>query len=238
LELSPTREASLDFQLVELPKAIGRMTELRFLILDTNHLRTLPNEICHLRKLLVLVVSNNALIMLPDAIGNMQQIESIHLTNNRLRDLPTSLFHLKNLTFLDVSSNKLRQLSDGIAALTQLRSLLLYDNRLGFIPESIIMLKHLKTLWLGQNRLRSLPRSLTQLKQLDWKRNYLSTILDGNPLVSPPLAVCRSGFAAIEQWHQQIGPGGNIDLDDLLQQSNDVESSVGGDMSSRFHTRR
>ena len=238
MELSPTREASLDFTLGELPPAIGRLTELRFLILDTNHLRTLPNELCNLRELLVLVISNNSLTALPDAIGHLEQLESVHLANNQLRDLPISFFNLRNLTFLDLTSNKLRQLSDGIGQLTELQTLLLYDNRLRTIPDSIIKLKFLTTLWLGRNRLRTLPRGLTQLKQLDWKNNYLSTILDENPLVHPPLSVCRVGFNAIDRWHQQHNSTvGFLNLDGV-QQGNDGQSSTGDGTASRYPLRR
>ncbi|CAF2400406.1 unnamed protein product [Rotaria sp. Silwood2] len=234
LELSPTREACLDFKLNELPRAISRLTELRFLILDTNNLRTLPNELCQLRELLVLIVSNNSLIALPDAIGYVEQLESIHLANNHIRDLPASFFYLRNLTFLDLSSNKLRQLSDGIGQLTELRSLLLYDNRLRLLPDTIGMLKCLTTLWLGRNRLRTLPRTLTQLKQLDWEHNYLSTILDDNPLLNPPLSVCRLGFAAIDRWHQQNSSVGFLALDGV-QQNYDGQNSMSNETTSRFH---
>ena len=67
---------------------------------------------------------------------------------------------------------------------------------------------------------------LTQLKQLDWKYNYLSTILDENPLLNPPLSVCQLGFDAIEKWHQNSSNVANLDLDGL-QQYNDGQSSVG-----------
>ncbi|CAF0818827.1 unnamed protein product [Rotaria sp. Silwood1] len=234
LELSPTREACLDFKLNELPRAIGRLTALHFLILDTNNLRTLPNELCQLRELLVLIVSNNSLIALPDAIGYMKQLESIHLANNHIRDLPASFFYLKNLTYLDLSSNKLRQLSDSIGQLTELRSLLLYDNRLRLLPDTISMLKCLTTLWLGRNRLRTLPRTLTRLKQLDWKHRYLSTILDDNPLLSPPLSVCRLGFTAIDKWHQQNSSIGILVLDDA-QENYDGQNSIVDETTSRYH---
>ncbi|CAF3330703.1 unnamed protein product [Rotaria socialis] len=234
LELSPTREASLDFKLNELPRSIGRLAELRFLILDTNALRKLPNELCQLRELLVLVLSNNNLDALPDTIGYMEQLESIHLANNRLRKLPESFFHLKNLTFLDLSSNKLGQLSDSISELTELRSLLLFDNRLRRLPDSIGMLKCLTTLWLGRNRLRTIPRTLTTLRQLDWRKNYLSTILDENPLINPPLSVCRLGFAAIDKWHQQNVNVGLLNLDDVNNSNDDLHSKVDR-TSSRFN---
>jgi hypothetical protein len=95
------------------------------------------------------------------------------------------------------------------------------------------MLKYLTTLWLGSNRLRTLPRTLTQLKQLDWKHNYLSTILDGNPLLNPPLSVCRLGFTAINKWHHQ---NSSVDCLNLagVQQSNDGQSSIGDETTSRL----
>jgi hypothetical protein len=98
-------------------------------------------------------------------------------------------------------------------------------------------LKSLTTLWLGRNRLRTLPRSLTQLKQLDWKHNYLSTILDENPLVSPPLSVCQLGFTAIDNWHQQNSSMGFLNLDGF-QQNNDGQGSIGDGTTKRHPLRR
>jgi len=70
------------------------------------------------------------------------------------------------------------------------------------------------------------------LKQLDWKHNYLSTILDENPLVSPPLSVCVLGFRAMEKWYQENATSvGSINLDD-------AQSSIDGNSTSRFSLRR
>ncbi|CAF0966554.1 unnamed protein product [Didymodactylos carnosus] len=223
LELSPTREACLDFKLGQLPRAIGRLTSLRFLILDTNDLDSLPEEISHLRYLQVLVVSNNRLNSIPETLGHIQSLESIHLANNRIKEFPLSFFHLINLSFLDLSSNKLKQIPDQIAHLSQLRTLLLYDNRLTSLPESIGILKMLTTLWLGKNRLKLLPRSLTKLRYLDWKNNYTSTVLDENPLVSPPIEVCRKGFIAIEKWYRLNSSTLMLNLEGV--QTEEVESN-------------
>jgi hypothetical protein len=104
------------------------------------------------------------------------------------------------------------------------------------------MLKNLTTLWLGRNRLRTLPRTLTQLKQLDWKHNYLSTILDENPLLNPPLSICRLGFTKIDKWHKKNSSVGFLDLDGVqqskdAQQNNDAPSSTGDGAANRFTVR-
>ncbi|CAF4681911.1 unnamed protein product, partial [Rotaria magnacalcarata] len=78
--------------------------------------------------------------------------------------------------------------------LKQLRTLLLLGNRIKTLPDSVCQLSKLETLWLGDNKLTELPKSFPQLKHLDWYHHCeLSSNFEGNPLVNPPLDVCRKG---------------------------------------------
>ncbi|CAF4530758.1 unnamed protein product, partial [Rotaria magnacalcarata] len=68
----------------------------------------------------------------------------------------------------------------------------------------------------------------------DWRKNYLSTILDENPLINPPLSVCRLGFTAIDKWHQQNVNIGLLNLGDVNNSNDDLHSRVDR-TSSRFN---
>jgi Leucine-rich repeat (LRR) protein len=100
-----------------------------------------------------------------------------------------------------MSYNYLQQIPLSIQHLKELRTLLLLGNRIKTLPDSICQLTKLETLWLGDNKLKSLPKNFSQLRHLDWHHHSeLSSNFEGNPLENPPLAVCRKGMEAIEQY--------------------------------------
>lgn len=66
----------------EVPSDIGRLVNLKILMLDTNCLRDLPFEICQLQLLERISLSNNFLTELPN-ISQLQKLRSLHLSNNK-----------------------------------------------------------------------------------------------------------------------------------------------------------
>lgn len=207
LDLSPERPACLFFRLPKLPAAIGKLRNLRILILDTNELQTLPPQICHLEHLQQLLLSNNFLKNLPDGFNNLRSLEGLHLANNRFTEFPEDICLLQKLKFLDFSSNRLQELPRNICKLRRLETLLLLYNELTELPDSIGKLSKVRTLWLGCNNLTSLPRSFAKLSNLDWDGtgSYVSAMLDGNPLQSgPPVDVYRAGMKAISNWMNSV----------------------------------
>lgn len=84
LDLSPEREACIDFHLYGVPPELGSLINLRVLMLDTNQLSELPREIGQLTQLERISISNNLLHRLPDSFSNLQRLESLHAANNRL----------------------------------------------------------------------------------------------------------------------------------------------------------
>ncbi|KAK3089132.1 hypothetical protein FSP39_001082 [Pinctada imbricata] len=200
LDMSPEREACLNFRLVRVPKQIGRLINLQVLILDTNELIELPREICLLVNLERLALSNNNLSELPVGFKSLQKLQSLHMANNNFQDFPMEICEIQNLGFLDMSDNGLQNLPEEISNMKELHTLLLFYNRLETIPESICTMTSLHCLWLGNNFIRELPRDFGRLVNLDWDKRYVSSTLDGNPLTRPPLEICRMGPRAIDRY--------------------------------------
>lgn len=93
--------------LVEIPKEIGFLNNLAILVLDHNKLKTLPIGIYNLQNLENLSLADNTLEYLPEEIGNLQNLKRLYLGNNKLKSLPKNIENLKNLKRLDVKGNKI-----------------------------------------------------------------------------------------------------------------------------------
>ena len=200
LDLSPERESCLDYKLPEVPSIIGRLVNLRILMLDTNELKELPPEIALLQQLERMALSNNKLTSLPSGFQNLKNLKSLHAANNDFQEFPIQLIKLKNLEFLDLSDNHIKALPKGIGKMTSLESLLLFINDLTKLPESICDLSELRCLWLGNNKIRQLPKNFGKLTKLDWGYRYTSSALNGNPMIHPPIEICRMGPEAIGRY--------------------------------------
>jgi hypothetical protein len=72
---------------------------------------------------------------------------------------------------------------------------------------TILQQINLHMLWIGYNRIRHLPISFHRLANLDWGVNGHTTSLaiDGNPLVDPPIDVCKQGVIAIGDYMAEFG---------------------------------
>ena len=154
LEASPERESCLDFSLRDLPRDIGRLTNLRILILDTGSLTMLPAEIGYLIYLERLYLSNNDLRNLPPEFSKLENIRSLHLANNEFRDFPLEICCLENLEFLDMTDNKIKAIPQEIQLLTKMTSFLFYCNKLRkvtilcyFLGFSVQSWKYILSLW-------------------------------------------------------------------------------------------
>lgn len=204
LDLSPDHQSGLNFKIEKIPKNINLMINLKELKLDTNDLRVLPSEIGDLVHLERLSLSNNNLNTLPDTLGNMINIQSIHLANNKFKKIPNCIFNMKKLIFLDFTSNEIVEIDRNLRNLKNtLKRLSFYGNKIRLLPDWIDEISNLEELWIGNNLLTEVPLSLTNIKNLDWSHNYISLILDENPIEKPPLKICKKGFSAIKQWYNK-----------------------------------
>ena len=121
LDLSPERESCLSCNMVSIPTAIGQLTNLRVLMLDTNELADLPVELSQLSNLERLSLSNNHLSSLPPGFERLQKMRSLHAANNAFDQFPESLCQFPELEFLDLSDNKLAALPESISNLSNLQ---------------------------------------------------------------------------------------------------------------------
>ena len=98
----------------------------------------------------------------------------------------------------------LQVLPEQISQLENLQTLLLFINRLTKLPDSLCAMTELRCLWVGNNQIRALPKNFGHLVNLDWGHRYTSSALDGNPLIHPPLEICRMGPQAIDRYMKAI----------------------------------
>ena len=126
LDMSPEREACLYYKLTRLSPHIGQLVNLRVLMLDTNEIVELPDEICLLSKLERLSLSNNHFAELPQNFGRLKNLASLHLSNNDIAVFPVQICQLENLTFLDICNNHISGLPPQIRNMRRLETLLLF----------------------------------------------------------------------------------------------------------------
>ncbi|CAF3819563.1 unnamed protein product, partial [Rotaria sordida] len=210
LDLSTERTSGLDFRIERLPREIGYLYRLRILNLDVNALTSLPDAICELKYLECLTVSCNKLQTLPLSFKKLIRLESLHLASNHFQAFPLVICQMESLKFLDLSCNQIVILPPTLSKLKYLRTLLLYNNKINEWPDALCDLIELRTLWgtksgyptlwLGKNELKRLPIHFGQLKYLDWSNYPLSSNINDNPLMSPPLNVCQLGIQAIRDY--------------------------------------
>uniref|UniRef100_A0A8C1JCS4 Leucine rich repeat containing 40 n=1 Tax=Cyprinus carpio TaxID=7962 RepID=A0A8C1JCS4_CYPCA len=154
-------------------------TDLTKLLLSSNKLQSLSEDVKLLPCLLVLDLHDNQLISLPDSIRDLEQLQKLILSKNKLTELPSGLWRLTNLRCLHLQQNLIEQIPQDLGQLVNLDDLDLSDNHLMDIPESLANLKNLVKLNLFCNKLKSLPPAISEMKNLrmlDCSRNQLESI--------------------------------------------------------------
>ncbi|XP_056354100.1 leucine-rich repeat-containing protein 40 [Oenanthe melanoleuca] len=154
-------------------------TDLTKLILASNKLQSLSEDVQLLPALTVLDVHDNQLTSLPSALGQLENLQKLDVSHNQLRSLPEELLQLPRLRSLLLQHNQLSQLPEGLGQLLSLEELDVSNNQLTAIPSSFALLLNLVRLNLACNQLRELPADLSAMKslrQLDCTKNYLETV--------------------------------------------------------------
>lgn len=104
----------------------GLPASLRWLRLNGNRLRKLPDSIGDLPRLQRLYLEGNRLSALPDAVGRLRLLEDIDLSGNAFSEFPGVLLGLPRLRNLDLRGNSgIRRLPDDIGRMKSLRTLVL-----------------------------------------------------------------------------------------------------------------
>lgn len=86
---------------------VAKIPHVEKLVLDKNHLVTLPDELGNLKKLAFLSVYGNNLQSLPSTIGQLTLLQYLDLHSNNVEQLPDDIWNLKNLLVLNAASNLL-----------------------------------------------------------------------------------------------------------------------------------
>jgi len=99
-------------QIEKIPSSIGKLKNLRFLeIYGNSNLYSLPDNITELSGLEELHLGYNNLSSLPETIGNLSNLKKIKLGFNRLSVLPESFKNL-SLDYIEILENPLRSLAN------------------------------------------------------------------------------------------------------------------------------
>ncbi|NXD02540.1 LRC40 protein, partial [Certhia familiaris] len=154
-------------------------TDLTRLILASNKLQSLSEDVQLLPALTLLDVHDNQLTSLPSALGQLENLQKLDVSHNKLRSLPEELLQLPRLRSLLVQHNELSQLPEGLGQLLSLEELDVSNNQLTAIPTSFALLENVVRLNLACNQLKELPADLSAMKslrQLDCTKNYLETV--------------------------------------------------------------
>ncbi|XP_039166341.1 disease resistance protein RPV1-like isoform X2 [Eucalyptus grandis] len=179
-------------RLKELPARVGRMEELRELLLDgtaiqdipisrgclmkletlsaswCKQLAQLPESMGSIVSLTQLNLSFSGIKRLPKSTGSLTSLTQLNLSQTRIKRLPKSISSLKELMTLDVSNcASLVHITSSIGHLTSLRCLLLRGcPSLTKIPDSIGKLASLTKLDLRWTSIAELPESVENLQNL------------------------------------------------------------------------
>lgn len=141
-----------------LPPEIGKLTNLRELVLDGSRLKSLPEEIGELKQLVKLSAKFNEINNLPENLGSLKMLEELHLDYNKLHEFPGQIGELENLRFLYLSNNNLTRIPPEIGNLTKLVELDVSNNAgLLQLPVEISNLKNLEKLYISPTTMFPIP---------------------------------------------------------------------------------
>ncbi|KAL7396758.1 hypothetical protein ABVT39_011295 [Epinephelus coioides] len=178
-------------------------TDLTKLLLSSNQLTQLSDDIRLLPALTTLDLHDNQLSSVPSALGELQELQQLRLSltlqKNLLESLPEELGQLENLTQLDLSNNHLKGLPSSLGCLTCLQTLNLSHNKLSCLPDSVAQLTSVKLLDCSNNQLTDIPASISEmiaLEQLYLRHNKLCLL---PKLPAPALKDVYVGNNQIEQ---------------------------------------
>lgn len=91
---------------------VSMLTGVEKLVLDNNHLRSLPNDICKMQNLSYLSAYKNSLDSLPDTIGSLKKLKFLDVHLNNITHLRDTVWFLDSLETLNMSSNSLKSFPD------------------------------------------------------------------------------------------------------------------------------
>ncbi|KAJ1736256.1 cysteinyl-tRNA synthetase [Coemansia biformis] len=97
-------------QLTELPSdTFMDLPNLEHLVLDSNHIVSIPPSVGNLQNLTCLSCANNILSLIPIELARLEKLVTLDLHSNNLKLLPPEIWLMPRLAVLNLSSNLLEQ---------------------------------------------------------------------------------------------------------------------------------
>ncbi|XP_075995768.1 uncharacterized protein lrrc69 [Genypterus blacodes] len=167
----------------KLPESVCRLTNLLVLLLNNNNICALPAELQKLQHLSELNLGNNALKEVPAVLGHLESLKKLYLFSNQITEVPPGVIGcLLNLVVLNLNHNQIQTLPAEIKSLGKLKHLSLVDNKLQDVPAELGHLSKLCEINLTRNNLAWLPRQLywcRELGKIYLARNKLTELPEG-----------------------------------------------------------
>lgn len=158
-----------------------KIPNIEKLVLDKNHLVTLPQELGQLTRLSYLSIYSNNLQAVPSTIGNLSNLQYLNLHSNSIQTLPDEIWNLRSLAVLNVASNNLTSFPKPPFAIAKRIS---SSNDFGELPASESIADALSVLTISDNRLNDdcfdAISFLVGLKSLNMSYNDLIEIPEGS----------------------------------------------------------
>lgn len=126
-----------------------------------------------------LILASNSLTSLSDNISVFPSLVVLDLHDNKLKEIPSVVGSLECLEKLDVSHNDLQSLPFEVCQLERLTTFLLQHNQITLLPDNFGQLLCLRTVDASHNKLQSVPRNLkglTDIQKLNFSNNQLKTL--------------------------------------------------------------
>ncbi|AHF67614.1 MULTISPECIES: leucine-rich repeat-containing protein kinase family protein [Pseudomonas] len=175
-KLSGITRLDLSCGLTEFPQEIFDLADsLQVLNLSGNALHRLPDDLCRLKHLQVLFVSDNLFTELPACIGECEQLRIVGFKANRISHVSAKALPPR-LRWLILTDNQIESLPEELGQRPELQKLMLAGNRLQNLPASLANCHKLELIRIAANQLNELPDWLLRLPALAW------LAYAGNPL--------------------------------------------------------
>lgn len=142
---------------IDIPAAIGALTELRKLHLYNMQFDAVPEELGQLRNLEDVMLCGD-LKSLPDSFANWKKIKSLYLAGNDFESMPICIYKMTALESLSVERCKMAHIGEELVNLVKLEDLNLSEMpELTTLPESICALTQLRILDITNTAIRDIP---------------------------------------------------------------------------------
>lgn len=139
--------------LVEIPKEIIELQDLKFLDVKFNQLKSIHSNISKLLSLERVMIQGNNLTEVPLGLFLLFNLKILYLSENKLISVPSEIGNLVSLTNLSFKNNKIEELPETIGDLINLTTLNLDNNPIKRLPKSFLKLKNLRNLSLNGTKL-------------------------------------------------------------------------------------